>query len=112
MAAAGATVVLTSRDAGKGRKAVDEVTTYLDANGVQGGKVMAANLDLCDLDNVKTFNNRLKEIIGDKKVDVLMNNAGVMAIPDLTLTKDGYEKTFQTNHLVSVFLRNPPKFMS
>jgi NAD(P)-dependent dehydrogenase (short-subunit alcohol dehydrogenase family) len=105
LAAAGATIILTSRDASKGEKAVDEVTTYLEANGVQGGKVMVANLDLCDLENVKTFKNRLEKIIGDKRVDVLMNNAGVMAIPDRQLTKDGYEKTFQTNHLVSLSLR-------
>jgi NAD(P)-dependent dehydrogenase (short-subunit alcohol dehydrogenase family) len=52
------------------------------------------------LDNVKTFKDSLANIIGkDTKIDVLMNNAGVMAIPDLRLTKDGYEKTFQTNHL-------------
>ena len=82
---------------------------------------MLANLDLCDLENVKSFKGRLEKIIGDKKVDVLMNNAGVMAIPDKILTKDGFEKviivielfsichfliifvklyqTFQTNHL-------------
>ncbi|KAL7528342.1 hypothetical protein ACHAWF_002527, partial [Thalassiosira exigua] len=29
----------------------------------------------------------------------LLNNAGVMAVPDRRLTKDGYERTFQTNHL-------------
>ena len=101
LAAAGATVVLTSRDLRKGQKAVDDITSYAKDNGVDSAKVMVANLDLCDLDNVKTFTGRLEKIIGDKKVDVLMNNAGVMAIPDKQLTKDGFEKTFQTNHLVS-----------
>jgi len=95
LAAAGATIVLTSRDAEKGQKAVEEINTYLKANlqdGSSGGKVMVANLDLCDLDNVKSFNGRLEKLIGDKKVDVLMNNAGVMAIPEKRLTKDGFEK--------------------
>ena len=101
LAAAGATVVLTSRDSLKGQKAVDDITSYAKENGVDSAKVMVANLDLCDLDNVKTFTGRLEKMIGDKKVDVLMNNAGVMAIPDKQLTKDGFEKTFQTNHLVS-----------
>ena len=64
------------------------------------GKVFVANLDLCDIENIKSFNNRLSTIIGkETKIDVLMNNAGVMAIPTRQLTKDGYEQTFQTNHL-------------
>ena len=105
LAAAGATIVLTSRDAIKGDKAAEEVVSYVKANGEDGGKVMVANLDLCDLDNVKSFKGRLEKMIGDKKVDVLMNNAGVMAIPDKQMTKDGFEKTFQTNHLVSTRMK-------
>lgn len=35
----------------------------------------------------------------ETKIDVLMNNAGVMAIQNLQYTQDGYEKTFQSNHL-------------
>lgn len=95
MAAAGATVVITSRDLEKGRKAVEEVEDYVKSNADEtaNGKVMVANLDLCDLDNVKSFKSRLENEIGtDRKVDVLMNNAGVMAIPDRRLTKDGFEK--------------------
>ena len=84
-------MVLTSRDERKGQKAVQEANDYVEANG-EGGKVMVANLDLCDLDNVKSFKGRLEKIIGDKKVDVLINNAGVMAIPDRVLTKDGFER--------------------
>jgi len=102
LAAAGATVVITSRDSDKGQKAAQEVEDYVKSNtdGTAKGKVMVANLDLCDLDNVKSFKSRLEKVIGtDRKVDVLMNNAGVMAIPDRRLTKDGYDKTFQTNHL-------------
>eukprot|EP00970_Alexandrium_tamarense_P006682 scaffold1163_cov193-Alexandrium_tamarense.AAC.14 len=101
LAEAGATVVFTTRDDTKGTKALDEIKAYLGASGVDSaGKAMMINLDLCDLDNVKSFKGRLENIIGkDTKIDVLMNNAGVMAIPDRRLTKDGFEKTFQTNHL-------------
>lgn len=103
LAKAGATVVFTSRDKVKGNKALDEVSQYLKENNTDesfAGKVMAVNLDLCDLDNVKSFRNRLETAIGnDTKVDVLMNNAGVMAIPDRRITKDNFEQTFQTNHL-------------
>jgi len=101
LAAAGATVVFTSRESTKGQRALDEVNQYLaeksDSSFV--GKAMFTNLDLCDLENVKSFNKRLASKIGEAKVDVLLNNAGVMAIPDRRLTKDGFEQTFQTNYL-------------
>jgi NAD(P)-dependent dehydrogenase (short-subunit alcohol dehydrogenase family) len=110
---AGATVIFTSRDATKGNKAIEEVYSYLKEikktpddyynDGETSpfmGKAFVANLDLCDIENIKSFNNRLSTIIGkETKIDVLMNNAGVMAIPTRQLTKDGYEQTFQTNHL-------------
>lgn len=103
LAEAGATVVFTSRDAAKGEKALAEVNEYLKQQTADdaafAGKALTASLDLCDLDNVKSFDARLAQVLGKSKIDVLMNNAGVMAIPDRRLTKDGYEKTFQTNHL-------------
>lgn len=106
LAAAGATVVFTSRDETKGNKALDEINSYLrkqpqvTEDSTFAGKVKMVTLDLCDLDNVKSFKDRFINVLGkDAKIDVLMNNAGVMAIPDKRLTKDGYETTFQTNHL-------------
>ena len=100
LADAGATVVFTSRDESKGQKALEEINQYLRDKAAatpsvetQVGKAVMVTLDLCDLDNVKTFKDRLVNIIGkDRKIDVLMNNAGVMAIPDRRLTKDGFEK--------------------
>ena len=104
LAKAGATVVFTSRDDTKGNAALDEVNEYIKEEKANDstfvGKAMMASLDLCDLDNTKSFKDRLAALIGkDTKIDVLLNNAGVMAIPDQRLTKDGFEKTFQTNHL-------------
>lgn len=106
LAAAGATVVFTSRDEAKGNKALDEINNYLmkqpqvTEDSTFAGKVKMVTLDLCDLENVKSFKDRFINVLGkDAKIDVLMNNAGVMAIPDKRLTKDGYETTFQTNHL-------------
>jgi hypothetical protein len=82
LAEAGATVVFTSRDEAKGQKALAEINDYLKQqitdDGTFAGKVFMASLDLCDLDNVKSFKDRLINVIGkDQKIDVLLNNAGV-----------------------------------
>jgi NAD(P)-dependent dehydrogenase (short-subunit alcohol dehydrogenase family) len=98
LASAGATVVLTSRNEAKGEKAVDSVQSYLKERGVINDKVYSLVLDLDDLASVKAFPDSYKNLsLGD--ISVLMNNAGVMAIPDRQVTKDGFERTFQSNHL-------------
>jgi NAD(P)-dependent dehydrogenase (short-subunit alcohol dehydrogenase family) len=100
LAKGGATVVVTARTDAKGKAAVDTVQAYLKEEGIQNNNVSYVQLNLDDLDNVKTFPQRFVAKFGDgAKIDVLMNNAGVMAIPDRQLTKDGYERTFQSNHL-------------
>ena len=99
LAAAGATIVLTSRTLNKGEQAVQSVQDYLKGKGVESsGKIFNLVLDLDDLDSVRAFPESFAQL-GLSKIDVLLNNAGVMAIPDRQLTKDGYERTFQSNHL-------------
>ena len=100
LAKGGATVVLTSRTDKKGANAVQTVQNYLKEEGVQNEKVYSVQLDLDDLENVKSFPKRFQAKMGENaKIDTFLNNAGVMAIPDRQLTKDGYERTFQSNHL-------------
>ena len=99
LASAGASVVLTSRTASKGSAAVDSVKQYAKERGIVNDKVYSVVLDLDDLESVKTFTDRLSATVGPQKTNVLINNAGVMAIPDRELTKDGFERTFQSNHL-------------
>lgn len=99
LAAAGATVVLTSRTAEKGDRAVADVKDYLIGKGISDEpKLYNLLLDLDILDSVKQFPDSFKSLgLGD--ISVMINNAGVMAIPDRQLTVDGYERTFQSNHL-------------
>lgn len=103
LAAAGATIVLTSRSLEKGLRAVKSVKEYvLEETGKTNENIYTIPLDLCDLESVKAFPELLKNSDAFKatqRVDVLLNNAGVMAVPELQITKDGYEKTFQSNHL-------------
>ena len=98
LAAAGATVVLTSRSEDKGQIAVESVKDYLIGKGVDTSNVYNLSLDLDSLENVKQFADSYKALeLGD--ISVLVNNAGVMAIPEKELTIDGNERTFQSNHL-------------
>jgi NAD(P)-dependent dehydrogenase (short-subunit alcohol dehydrogenase family) len=83
LAGSGAHVVLAVRDAAKGEAA---------AAGLSGDPEVRA-LDLADLASVRAFAEGL-----DRNVDVLVNNAGVMATPHRTTT-DGFELQLGTNHL-------------
>lgn len=100
LAKAGATVVITSRSLEKGKKAVDEIQRICKDANLENDKVYALPLDLCSLRSVREFATKFKNELGaNTRIDVLLNNAGVMAIPKLEITEDGFEKTFQTNHL-------------
>ncbi len=87
---AGAHVVLAVRDEARGRSA---------AASIQGSREVR-RLDLADLASVRAFADGWS---GD--LDVLVNNAGVMAIP-LRRTVDGFEMQFGTNHLGHFALTN------
>ena len=95
LALAGSRVIITSRSAAKGENAVRKIK---EASG--NDDVYYLPLDLTDLASVLKFDKVFQEAFGsESKIDVLLNNAGVMAIPDRELTKDGFEKQFATNHL-------------
>ena len=81
LAAAGADVVATARTDAKAQQAVNEIEKRT------GRKVSGVALDLADLKSVKSLPSRLPKSVS--KIDVLMENAGVMAIPERLATKDG-----------------------
>ena len=90
-AAKGAEVILASRSTVKGEEALAEIL-----KDVPDGKIKVMQLDLGDLESVRNFTSAFK--LGYKKLDVLLNNAGIMMTPYLT-TKDGFEGQLGTNHL-------------
>jgi len=87
----GARVVMACRDQGRGAQAVDRVRAL-----APGAEVELGLLDLADLASVRRFTGEL----GDRRegLDLLVNNAGVMAIPHRR-TADGFEMQLGTNHL-------------
>lgn len=98
LAGKGADVVLTSRDAAKGRAAVDTIKArFPDAS------VTAMELDLSRLSDVRRFASDFAKRY--PKLHVLVNNAGLMLSVRST-TEDGYEQTFQVNHLGPFLLTN------
>ncbi len=90
--AAGAQVIMTARDPERGRAALAEV----------GPRAELRPLDLADLASVRAFAAGW----GDQPLDVLINNAGVMAVPKREVTVDGFERQFGTNHLGHFALTN------
>jgi len=87
LAKRGAHVIMAVRDEAKGRRALAEL-----ASAQPGASLEVRRLDLADLDTVRPF----AEGIGP--VDVLINNAGVM-MPPRTLSPQGHEIQFASNHL-------------
>jgi NAD(P)-dependent dehydrogenase (short-subunit alcohol dehydrogenase family) len=91
VAAAGATVLMACRDASRAQAARDEVHA-----GSSGASVEIVPLDLADLESVAVAAKTVAE--REAPLDVLVNNAGVMAPPRLQ-TRDGFELQIGTNHL-------------
>ncbi len=88
----GATVLLACRDPQRGQVALDRVQS-----GPGGANARLITLDLADLSSVRKAANEVRSITEDR-LEVLVNNAGVMATP-LRRTVDGFELQIGTNHL-------------
>jgi NAD(P)-dependent dehydrogenase (short-subunit alcohol dehydrogenase family) len=86
LAAHGARVVMACRNVDLGRTAADA----LGGNG----RISVERLDLASAASVREFAESW-----DGPLDLLINNAGVMAPPKLAPTVDGFERQFGTNHL-------------
>ena len=89
LARVGAHVVLAVRNTAKGEDAAASIS----------GDVEVRRLDLQDLASVNEF------AAGVTGADVLVNNAGIMAVP-YAVTKDGFESQIGTNHFGHFALTN------
>eukprot|EP00850_Spirogloea_muscicola_P009889 SM000056S18007 [mRNA] locus=s56:589388:594997:+ [translate_table: standard] len=98
LAARGAQVIIACRSAKKGEEAVQDIS--LDLRVRRAGKasgVRALPLDLSSFQSIRSF---VKEFDGlGLPLDVLVNNAGIMAPPERAITADGFESQWQVNYL-------------
>jgi NAD(P)-dependent dehydrogenase (short-subunit alcohol dehydrogenase family) len=84
----GAVVLMACRDPGRGAGARDALVRHVPAAAVE-----LVALDLADLDSVARLADRVTDL------DLLVNNAGVMAVPGRRVVAQGFELQFGTNHL-------------
>ncbi|MFJ4970776.1 oxidoreductase [Streptomyces sp. NPDC088755] len=92
LARSGARTVLACRDAERGRRALEAVRRAAPRSDTR-----LVRLDLADLASVAEAADTIAQEV-DGRLDLLVNNAGVMALP-LLRTADGFEMQFGTNHL-------------
>jgi len=98
LALAGCRVVLASRDVAAGERAVESEIRQSGLGGyaVPDADVVVKKLDLADLGSVASFAADL--LATEQRLDYVVLNAGVMAIPTLSRTADGFETQIGTNH--------------
>ncbi len=92
LAQAAAHVILTGRDPAKGEAALDAIRREQPAALIEFRR-----LDVASLASVAEFAERLDA--DTSAVDILIENAGVMAVPTRHETVDGFELQFGTNYL-------------
>ncbi|KAH8690311.1 dehydrogenase with different specificitie [Talaromyces proteolyticus] len=89
LAVTGITLYLTARDIVKAKNTLTDK--------VNVSKIHFVKMDQTSLQSVREAANTI--LSKTHTVNILINNAGIMAIPELQLTKDGFEVQFATNHL-------------
>lgn len=89
LASAGATVTLAVRNSTVGEQVADELRTSTGNNAID-----VRPLDLANRASVVSFADNWSS-----QLNLLINNAGIMALPELTLSPEGWEMQFATNHL-------------
>jgi len=94
LARRGAEVILPARTIGKAENAMARIRQQ-----VPGAKLTPGILDLASFASVRAFAAFVAEKFPGQSLDLLINNAGVMGVPQRELTADGYERQFATNYL-------------
>lgn len=92
LAEAGAEVVMAVRNREKGQDALTQLLAQHPT-----ARLRLLDLDLASLESVRAAAQTLLD--DERGIDILINNAGIMAVPDRRETADGFELQFGSNHL-------------
>jgi len=65
----------------------------------EGVDIDVAQLDLSSLESIKLFPEKISPLLPDNKLDILINNAGIMAVPHSIVGDTGVEIHMHVNHL-------------
>ncbi|XP_045925311.1 retinol dehydrogenase 13-like isoform X2 [Micropterus dolomieu] len=98
LAKRGGRIIMGCRDMGKCEEAAKEIR-----GKTLNPHVYACHLDLASMKSIREFAERIKQ--EEQRVDVLINNAGVMRCPAWK-TEDGFDMQFGVNHLGHFLLTN------
>jgi NAD(P)-dependent dehydrogenase (short-subunit alcohol dehydrogenase family) len=93
LARKGATVIMPARDMRKAKEAAERIQAE-----VPNARLYLEKLDLAEFDSVREFAERLRRRYGTGSLDLLVNNAGIMALPKRTLNSQGLELQIATNY--------------
>ena len=88
-----ATVIMPARDMRKAKEAAERIEAE-----VPRARLHLAKLDLAEFDSVRQFSEHLRQRYGTGSLDLLLNNAGIMALPERTLNSRGLELQIATNY--------------
>ena len=94
LARKGAELIMPARTKVKADHAVARILAQ-----VPNAQLYPEILDLAVQASVHAFANRVMERFPEQSLDLLINNAGVMALPTREVTPDGFERQFATNYL-------------
>lgn len=98
LAKRGGKIYIACRDKARGERAVEDIRKDSGSD-----KVYFLPLDLANLKSIRDFSQRFHQL--ETKLDILINNAGVMACPKMS-TADGFEMQIGVNHLGHFLLTN------
>jgi NAD(P)-dependent dehydrogenase (short-subunit alcohol dehydrogenase family) len=91
LAGMGHEIILHGRNESRGKLVKEDIIRQTGNRNIQ-----CVTADFTDFSEIKKLAENIK--LNHKKLDVLLNNAGVMA-PELVILPNGFEKTFMVNHL-------------
>lgn len=93
LAIAGATVIMPARDMGRAKEAAERIKAEAPK-----ANLYLAKLNLTEFDSVREFGEHFRQRYGAGSLDLLVNNAGIMALPKRTVNSQGIELQIATNY--------------